>query len=168
MNLKHNKAHEVADSLGRKARAYWKQVIEGRSQGKSEIASAEQVAYANLLDLGMRVGLAWLVTAFGIYVLAIREAHIPLDEITRFWSMPVHDYLEAARVPTGWGWLALAGNGDFMCFLPIAFLSAITVACYARILPSLIVKRNYVYAAIALAEIAVLVLAASGVLAGGH
>lgn len=168
MNFPVDKASEVVDGLGRKVRAYWKQVLEGRAQGDSEIASPEQVAYANLLDLGMRVGLAWLVTAFAIYVIGIREPHIPLEDISRYWSMSVHDYLVAAQVPTGWGWLSLAGKSDFMCFLPIAFLSAITIACYARILPRLVAKRDRVYAAIAVAEIAVLALAASGILAGGH
>lgn len=163
-----NKAHEVVDGLGRKARDYWKSVIEGRSQGHSDIASEEQLAYANLLDLSMRIGLAWLVTVFGIYVLGLREPHIPFADIPRYWSMPVHDYLEATKVPTGWGWLSLANKSDFMCFLPIAFLSGVTIACYIRILPILVAKRDGIFIAVAAAEIAVLVLAASGILAGGH
>lgn len=167
MDFQH-KAHEVVDGLGRKARDYWKSVIEGRSQGHSDIASEEQLAYANLLDLTMRLGLAWLVTVFAIYVLGLREPHIPFEDITRYWTMPVHEYLAASKVPTGWGWLALVSKSDFMCFLPIAFLSAVTIACYARILPILVAKRDRVFIAIASAEIAVLVLAASGILVGGH
>ena len=168
MDFNKSKAHDVVDELGRKARRYWKKVIEGKAQGDSEIASSEQVAYANLLDFGMRVGLAWLVTTFLIYVLSLREPHIPLDEIPRYWSMSVHQYLEAADVPTGWEWLSLAAKGDFINFLPIAFLSAVTIGCYLRILPILIRKRNRVFTGIVVAEIMVLVLAASGILASGH
>ena len=50
----------------------------------------------------------------------------------------------------------------------MAFLATITIVCYARILPMLAARRERIYAAIVIAEIAVLLLAVSGYLAGGH
>lgn len=168
MELQSERTREVVDEPGRKARDYWKSVIEGGKYAGSEIASADQIAYANVLDVGMKVGLGSLAMTFAIYVLGIASPHISLDEVPRYWAMSVHDYLHAARVPTGWGWISLTTKGDFLNFLPIAFLSAVTVFCYLRILPILLARADKIFSAIVIAEIVVLVLAASGILAGGH
>ncbi len=58
---------------------------------------------------------------------------------------------------------------DMLTFLPIAFLSLLTIICYIAILPGLIRKKDTAYVVIAILEVAVLALAASGILsAGGH
>ncbi len=137
-------------------------------QAGSEYATQDQIAYAQILDLGMRIGLGALVVCFLIYVSGLLPPQVPLDQVSQFWSQKAHDYLVANQVPVGWGWLRLAGKGDFLNFLPIAFLSAVTIACYARILPMLLAAKDRVYAGIAVMEILVLVLAASGILAVGH
>ena len=69
---------------------------------------------------------------------------------------------------TGWDWTRLVDKGDYLNLLPVAFLATITIVCYARILPMLAARRERIYAAIVIAEIAVLLLAVSGYLAGGH
>ena len=56
-----------------------------------------------------------------------------------------------------------------MNFLGIAFLAGVTIVCYLRILPILFAKKDRIYALIALLEVLVLSLAASGLLSsGGH
>ena len=136
--------------------------------GTSEYATKEQLVYADLLDLGMKIGLGALVLAFLLYVSGILPGHVPLEQINQYWSMKVHDYQVAAGVPVGWGWVSLAGKGDFLNFVPIAFLAAVTIGCYLRILPMLHRAGDKVYTAIAVLEVLVLVLAASGILVGGH
>ena len=69
----------------------------------------------------------------------------------------------------GWSWLHLLNKGDFLNFVGIAFLSGVSIICYLAIIPSLFRKKDTIYAMLAIAEVLVLVLAASGVLkAGGH
>lgn len=80
----------------------------------------------------------------------------------------MHDYQAAAQVPVGWGWLSLAHKGDFLNFVPIAFLSLVTIVCYLRILPMLYANGDKIYVGIAAVEVLVLVLAASGILAASH
>ena len=126
------------------------------------------MAYAELLDFGMKAGLVGMIVCFLLYVSGIVPPHVPLEDMPRYWSMPVNEYLAAAKVPTGWGWLQLAGKGDYLNFLPVAFLSTITIACYLRILPMLSAKGERIFSAIIIAEVAVLLLAVSGYLAGGH
>ena len=132
-------------------------------------ASEEQVAYAKLLDLGMKFGLIMLVVTFIIYLFGIFAPHIPVNDLPKYWSMPVKEYLKATNIHTGWSWIYLLGKGDFLNFTGIAFLSGITIICYMRIIPILFRKKDTVYAVLAIMEVLVLVLAASGILkAGGH
>ena len=139
-------------------------------------ASDEQLLYANILERGMLIGLALMFITFALYVFRVMPAAVPLDEIPGYWSQPVHEYLEAINhkflhwdhLPTGWSWLKLIGKGDFINFIPIAMLSGVTIICYLAIVPGLFRRGDKAYAVMALAEAAILALAASGLLAVGH
>ncbi|HET8538526.1 MAG TPA: hypothetical protein VFL83_01510 [Anaeromyxobacter sp.] len=129
----------------------------------------EQLAYARLLDRGMKVGLLALTASFLVYVSGALQPRVPVADLPRYWSLPVKEYLAATGIHPGWGWLALLGHGDFLNFLGIAFLSGVTIACYLAIIPILFRKKDAIYGWIAVAEVLVLALAASGVLnAGAH
>lgn len=130
-------------------------------------ATEEQLAYAKLLDIGMKVGLIMLVITFIVYLVGVLTPHIPVNDLPKYWSMPVKDYLKATDIHTGWSWLAMVGKGDFLNFIGIAFLSGVTIFCYMRIIPILFRKKDTVYAVLAIVEVLVLVLAASGILKGG-
>ena len=130
-------------------------------------ATEEQLAYAKLLDMGMKLGLVMLVISFVIYVGGIFAPHVPVGDLPKYWSMPVKDYLKATDIHAGWSWLAMVGKGDFLNFIGIAFLSAVTIFCYMRIIPILFRKKDSVYGILAIVEVLVLVLAASGILKGG-
>lgn len=132
-------------------------------------ATEEQVLYANILNKGMLIGLLGLVITFIIYGAGILKPIIPLEEVQKYWVMPVHEYLQLSGIQTGWAWLGHLGNGDMLNLLPIAFLSLLTIICYLAILPGLIRKKDTAYVVLAILEVVVLVLAASGVLkTGGH
>lgn len=130
-------------------------------------ATEEQIAYARLLDLGMKFGLLLLVISFVIYLSGILPAYIPLNDLPKYWGMPVKEYLKATGIHPGWTWVHLLGKGDFLNFVGIGFLAGVTVLCYVRILPILFRKKDTVYGMIAIIEVLVLVLAASGILKGG-
>lgn len=138
------------------------------SSTKKEYATPEQLAYAKVLDWGMKIGFVMVVCTFAVYVLGVVPPHIPVEQLPQYWAMPVSKYLQATNVHTGWSWLGLIGKGDFMNFLGIAFLSAVTIGCYLRILPMLIRGGDKIFSFIAILEVLVLVLAASGVLVAGH
>jgi len=132
-------------------------------------ATEEQMAYAKLLDIGMKIGLLSITVTFIIYVSGILTPHIPIPDLSKYWSMSVKQYLKATGIHTGWSWLGMLGKGDFLNFLGIAFLAALTIFCFLRMIPILFRKGNTVYGIIAIIEVLILVLAASGILkAGGH
>ncbi len=137
--------------------------------GKEVRATEEQITYAGILDLGMKAGLLALIVTFIIYISGVFAPHVPVNDLPKYWAMPVKAYLEATHVHPGWSWLGMLGKGDFLNFIGIAFLAGVTVLCYLRIIPILFRKKDSVYAVIAIIEVLVLVLAASGILrAGGH
>ncbi len=132
-------------------------------------ATEEQLLYANILNKGMIVGLIGLVITFIIYGAGIFKPMIPIEQVQNYWVMPVADYLHQSGINTGWAWLGNLGYGDMLNFLPIAFLSLLTIICYAAILPGLIRKKDTPYIVLCIVEILVLLLAASGILSsGGH
>ena len=132
-------------------------------------ATEEQLAYAKLLDLGMKIGLLMLIATFIVYVFGIFTPHIPVEELPNYWKLPVKEYLQIANIHTGWSWVSMIDQGDFLNFIPIVFLAGVTILCYIRIIPILFRKKDTIYAVLAIVEVLVLVLAASGVLkSGGH
>ncbi len=131
-------------------------------------ATPEQVIYAGILEKGMYVGLLILFITYAIYVFGIMKPYIALDEISKFWSMNVHEYLETAHIQDGWGWVGMLGYSDFLNFIGIAILAGVTILCYLVIVPTLLRNNDKVYAALALLEAFILAAAASGLIAVGH
>ena len=128
----------------------------------------EQNIYARWLDWGTRLSLAVLVAAFLAYVLGVTPAGLPLAEVPRFWGLPLERYLALSGAPSGWGWLAMLDKGEYQSLVGVALLGLVTVVCYLRLLPALLARGERLQTAIVVAQVVVLLLAASGVLAGGH
>jgi hypothetical protein len=132
-------------------------------------ATPEQILYAKLLEKGMYIGLLILLITFGLYTFGVMDPYIPLDKISKYWSMNVNDYLHHADIKAGWAWIGMLKYGDFVNFIGIAMLAGVTILCYAAIVPTLLKNKDRVYAVLALLEAIILTVAASGILgAGGH
>jgi len=129
--------------------------------------SPEQVLYANVLNKGMLIGLIILIVTFGLYVLGVVAPFIPLEKLSSYWHMNVHDYLTQLNIPNGWGWLTMLGYADFLNFIGVALLAGITILCYSAIIPSFLEKNDKIYLVLAVLEVIVLMAAASGLVSGG-
>lgn len=142
----------------------------------SSQATDEQLLYANILEKGMLIGLLLMFITFALYVFGIMPAAIPVTELSGLWNQPVHEYLEAINhnylhrdhLTTGWSWITLIRNGDFLNFVPVAILSGVTIICYLAIAPGLFRRGDKAYGIMAVAEAVILALAASGLLSVGH
>jgi hypothetical protein len=140
------------------------------SEGPAQAApqAAEQLRYARLLDWGTRIGMLALALSFGAYVLGLVSPHVPLERLPQVWSHPVGVYLQETASPTGWGWLALAHRGDISGLVGIAILAGCSLVCLLALVPLYLRRGDKAYAALCLAEVAVVLLAASGWLSAGH
>ncbi|MFC1512889.1 hypothetical protein ACFL5J_00385 [Thermodesulfobacteriota bacterium] len=139
-------------------------------------ATQEQLLYANILEKGMFFGLGLMFITFALYVFGILDSVIPREAVASYWTMPVgdylaainHNYLHMEHAPTGWAWISLIGKGDFLNFLPVAILSGVTIVCYLAIIPGLFSRGDKAMGFICMGTAAILILAASGILAVGH
>jgi hypothetical protein len=132
-------------------------------------ATPEQILYARVLEKGMYLGLVILFITFGLYAFGIMDPFIPLNKISQYWTMGVDDYLHQAHIEPGWAWVGMIKYGDFVNFIGIAMLSGVTILCYTAIVPTLMRSKDTVYVVLAILEVVVLAVAASGILGtGGH
>lgn len=131
-------------------------------------SAPEQQVYARWLDWGTRIGLALLGATFLIYACSLVEPLVPMRELAAVWNLPVERYLAVTGAPSGWAWLTALGKADFLNLAGVALLAMVTVACYLRIVPILAKHGALLEAGLAILQIVVLLLAASGTLAGAH
>jgi hypothetical protein len=129
---------------------------------------AEQVAYARVLRWGVRLALIALAVTFALYLAGVLRPIVPTNELPGYWGLSAERYAEATGQPLGWGWIAMIGRGDVLPLTGVTLLVGLTIVAYARALPILLRRRDRTYLVIALAEIALLVLAATGVFTAGR
>jgi hypothetical protein len=129
---------------------------------------AEQLHYARLLDWGNRIGLLVLIATFVAYAFGVVTPHVPLDKLPTLWTLPTHEFLTRSGLPTGWGWIALVQRSDVAALSGIAILAGCSLVCLLALVPLFLRKGDRAYAVLCLAEAAVVLLAASGLLTAGH
>jgi len=130
---------------------------------------SEQITYANLLFIGAWAGILIMLLTYLIYVTGILSPHIDVTVITQNWGKGVDEYLKITHSPQGWGWLKLLNKGDFLNFIGLVLIAVLTIICYFFLVAGYKKRKDWVYFFICILEIAVLALAASGILgAGGH
>jgi len=135
----------------------------------SRVARDEaEATYARWLARGTQIGLGALVASFFAYVVGLLAPLVPFSELPRLWQLPVAQFVAQTGAPTGWGWLAQLGAGDYLNILGVALLSSVTAVAYARVLFVYLRRGDRWHAALAVAQIVVLLAAASGLLAGGR
>ena len=139
-------------------------------------ADEEQLLYAKILQIGMYIGLVLLLVTFALYTSGVIAPAVPVEQLPDYWTMNVHDYLEATNRDhlhqehpiSGWAWVTVLGKGDYLTFVGITLLAGVTIVCYLGIIPTLIRKKDNAFVAMAVLEVLILTLAASGILAVGH
>jgi hypothetical protein len=135
----------------------------------SNPGSEIQGFYARFLDRTAKSCFILIIIIFFLYVSGIFGSYVPFERLPQYWSQPLSEYLQMARITPGWSWLSYLYYGDFLNFLPIAALAGITILGYLCLAASFFNHREHILGGIAILEIIVLMLAASGILkVGGH
>jgi hypothetical protein len=132
------------------------------------VQPAEQLRYAHLLDWGTRIGQIVLVLTFTAYMTGLTSPHVPLEQLPALWGQPVGSFLQQTQSPLGWGWLALVQHSDVAGLVGIVILAGCSLACLLALVPLYLRRGDRAFVALCLAEVAVVVLAASGWLTAGH
>jgi hypothetical protein len=131
-------------------------------------ASPLQASYADTLRVLALVGYGMLVLLYVIYLTGIVQFHVEPRITAQNWHLSAEDYVKTTAIHPGSGWPFLLRHGEGLSLASLAYLALVSIPCLMRILPLLIRQRDWVYTVLVAAEIAVLSLAASGVLESGH
>ena len=120
--------------------------------------------YARCLETGSTLALVLIVAELVAYLSGILSPYVPLSELPRLWKLPMREFLAAAHVPTGWGWLALIGRGDYLNFFGIALLASVSLAGCLAAIGHYRAQGDRTYVLLAAAQALVTLAAASGLL----
>jgi hypothetical protein len=135
-----------------------------RAAENSPTVSAEQHIYARALGVGVKLAIGLLAAGFAAYVSGYLPSAVPLERLPELWGLPLAEYLQRTGMPRGWAWTGMLGHGDALALASIAFLLGVSTWCLFLLLPFYARRRDWTFFAVTLAEIAVLAVAASGVL----
>lgn len=119
-------------------------------------------SYARLMDFLTVTAFVVLTITFGLYVTGLLPPFVSLARLPLHWGSSVSHYLGETGVRPGWAWVGRLGFGDFLNFLPLAFLGSVIALCYAGLALRLFRARERLLGALALIQIIILALAASG------
>ena len=143
-------------------RPVWRRAQEGRAS--TPPMPPEQLRYAWLLHLGFRTSVVLMLATFAAYLIGWPRPVVPLAQLAELWSLPVAEYLERAGAPAGWSWVTLLDRSDVLNLAMMAVLASISVPCLLAVLPLYLRRRERTYAVLVIVELAVIGLAASGLL----
>ncbi|MBN8486215.1 MAG: hypothetical protein J0M20_00575 [Burkholderiales bacterium] len=128
----------------------------------------EQAAYARWLARGNQVALVVMLAGFAAYLAGLWSPLVHRRELAGLWHLSARDYLQHTGVPTGWGWFGQLSHSDMTTLLGIALLAACSLPALLIVALSYWRRGERGAAALALLQVAVLLLAASGIIGAGH
>ena len=128
----------------------------------------EQRLYANILFYLNLIGLFILLTGFTLYLTGVITPLVPLEDLPRFWSLSLDEYIEKSNMPTGWQWISKIGYGDIAPMLGIAVLASVTFVCYFVLLFQFIKRGVKILALIVSIELLLILLSASNLIQVTH
>ena len=144
-------------------------MAQGPPQGSAPSPGGEELRYARVLAWCTRAGMGVLLVTLILYLAGAVPPLVPLEETPAYWSLSIDDYQEESGMREQWGpvkgwrWVRHVDHGEFLVYVGIAMLAAVTIGCYLAILPMLLRKGRRLYAVMVILELLVLGLAASGV-----
>ncbi len=128
----------------------------------------EAIIYAKILKYGSLIGIGTMLVTFLIYILGVLPAYVPPAQIPQLWHLTAYDFLHHIHLKSGWDWVHFLGYGDMLNYVGIIFLAGLTIIGYLAIIPFLFSSGARAVGIIAIFEVLILLLAASGFLHAGH
>jgi hypothetical protein len=122
--------------------------------------------FARGLLIGVRVAIAALLGAFAAYASGWLAPLVPFDRLPRLLTLPVGEYLRRSGMPIGWDWLRF-GIAENWLTASMALLLSVSTLCLVSLAVGYGRRRDWPFLIITLAQIAVLVTAATGVISLG-
>jgi uncharacterized membrane protein len=120
--------------------------------------------YIIILKWGVGLGFILLLTGFLLFLLGVPETAISPDQVTEHWHLSAAEYHNATGYKAGWDWIFSLPNADYLSFASLVYFGLLTPICLASVFPQFIKEKRYAYAAITAGMLAILILAAAGII----
>ena len=130
--------------------------------------ASEQQLYARIVYHMNHLGLFVLVVGFVLYLTGMLAPYVPLEDLHKYWSLPLDQYLEKTGAPTGWQWISELGYGDAAPLLGVAVLASITIVCYLVLFFKFLQRGIRPLVAITVIELFLMLLSASNLIQIAH
>jgi len=130
--------------------------------------SDPQEVYARWLDALTGIAFVFSVLALALYLTGVLAPFVAPQALVELWRLPVDQYLARAGAPSGWGWLSLVGRGDYLNLAAICLFALISLVCCARVIPAFLRRGEPLHAALAAAQVLVLLAAALNLFPGAR
>jgi hypothetical protein len=123
---------------------------------------------AKEFESGMKVALFLLVLFFLLYIFRIGSSVVPPEKAHEIWSLSAsaaHTEEQLSLVPH---LVSTFYCMDTLALIAVVLLSIVVIKAYLVLLPKFFSAKLYRFFFLALLQIAVLLLVASGTISGGH
>jgi hypothetical protein len=117
-----------------------------------------------VLGAAVQTGFVLLVASFLLYLSGVLQPLIPVEQLPKYWGLPVADFVRVTHTPVGWGWVSLVGRGDLLNLIGIAVLAGSSAIASLAVLPIFARRKERVLLVIAVLQIVVLAVSASNIL----
>ncbi|MDH4247104.1 MAG: hypothetical protein OEW39_04735 [Deltaproteobacteria bacterium] len=124
--------------------------------------------FASMETLGVRIGLAVVISAFVLYLTNILPPVIPIADLITLVSVDASTFTSTNHIPVGWAWLRLMGHGDILSLAGIMVLLGSIFLAYLALIPLCLRRKDFIYLALVIVQLAVFVLAGGGWITAGH
>jgi hypothetical protein len=123
--------------------------------------------YAGWLERGSHASMAITVVCFAAYVTGIWLPQLGIQDLIAQWSLPVDQFLARTGGHRGWSWLTRLDRSDMACLGGMALLAGCSAPAMLALLMRYWRRGERLAFGMVLAQLAVLGLAAAGVV-GQH
>ena len=123
----------------------------------------ENRRYARWLGITSTVAFLALVLAFAGYVTGLIPAAVPIEQVPRLWTHPAREYLAAAGLAPGWGWIAWIHQAEGLNLAAVVALSAATLPALVAVAPIFAARRERMAVVLCVLQAAIIIAAACGV-----
>ncbi len=140
-------------------------------QREGGYADRVQLVYAKTLDYVAHSIIVVMAIGYFLYLTQLLPLSVPIETIAGNWHLSAAKLQAKLNLSCGWDcFTAPAGiiHGDILSYISVIFLSLSTLICLASAVAAFISEKKYLYSTIAILQVLVLLVAASGIMSGGH
>ncbi|HWR01294.1 MAG TPA: hypothetical protein VN371_05475 [Chlorobaculum sp.] len=140
-------------------------------QREGGYADRVQIVYAKTLDYVAHTVIVVMAVGYLLYMTQLLPLSVPIETIAGNWHLSATSMQAKLNLPCGWEcFSAPAGilHGDVLSYISVIFLSLSTLICLASAVAAFISEKKYLYSTIAILQVLVLLVAASGIMSAGR